>query len=276
MRPVPAMPTVLMVMDVLRALTLLEFQDVAGFIGACDLGAQDLDDLDGTLGEGAVRSIDTLVEIEIVLEADADMAPEQDRLRHHRKLVATDAEGGPDRILRQFADLIGHGLGVDRRAPGNAEAELKKRGIIDQAFGDELLGEPKIARIEDFHFGLHAIRLDEFGLFAQLRRRLHHDRIAVAEIERTAIERADLRTQILHMCQALDRADEIGIGFIEFARAFAGADFDVAAHAGGQVDDHRLVLGADALHDLGIELDIAGALAGLHIAHMAVDDGGTG
>ena len=70
-----------------------------------------------------------------------------------------------------------------------------------------------------------------------------------------------------------DRADEIGIGLVELPRRFASTNLDIAAHAGGEVDDHCLVLRADAVDDLGIELDIAGTLAGLGIADMAMNHG---
>ena len=159
------------------------------------------------------------------------------------------------------------------RAPRNAEAELEQRRIVDQAFGAKLLGEPEIAGIEDLHLRLDAIGLDEPGLFAQLRRRLHDDGVAVAEIERAAIERADFRAQLGDMEEPLDRADEIGAcASLNFIGLFAGADLEIAAHAGGEVDDDVLVLGADALDDFAIEMDAAGALAGLGIAHMAMDD----
>src|SRR5262249_26038935 len=62
----------------------------------------------------------------------------------------------------------------------------------------------------------------------------------------------------------------------EFPRLLAGADLDIAAHARSEIDDHRLVLGADALDDLGIEFDIARTLAGLWIAYMAMDHGSAG
>ena len=74
----------------------------------------------------------------------------------------------------------------------------------------KLLGEPQIAGIEDLHLGLDAIGLDELGLLAQLRRRLDDDGVAVAEIERAAVERADLRAQLRDMEKPLDRADQIG------------------------------------------------------------------
>ena len=66
------------------------------------------------------------------------------------------------------------------------------------------------------------------------------------------------------------------LALVELARLLAGADFEIAAHAGGQIDDDVLVLGANALHHLAIEMDAARALAGLGIADMAMNHGGAG
>jgi hypothetical protein len=56
----------------------------------------------------------------------------------------------------------------------------------------------------------------------------------------------------------------------------AGADLQVAAHPGGQVDDDILVALANALDHLAVEMNPTGALAGLGIADMAMDHRGTG
>jgi hypothetical protein len=52
---------------------------------------------------------------------------------------------------------------------------------------------------------------------------------------------------------------------------FARSHIKIAAHASGQVDDDFLVLGADAFHDFLVEVDAAGALSSLWVAHMAMD-----
>src|SRR5262249_41746378 len=65
------------------------------------LGAEQLDDLDRLLDELAIGGEHAPVEIEIVLEPDADVAAEQDSLRHHRHLHAADAEARPHRARRQ-------------------------------------------------------------------------------------------------------------------------------------------------------------------------------
>ena len=48
---------------------------------------------------------------------------------------------------------------------------------------------------------------------------------------------------------------------------------EIAAHAGGQVEDHIGVAFADALDDLAVERHITRALAGFRVAYMAVRNG---
>ncbi|MCY1400346.1 hypothetical protein D9M71_154250 [compost metagenome] len=77
------------------------------------------------------------------------------------------------------------------------------------------------------------------------------------------------------MGQAGQRADQIGVR-AEFHRVLARADFQVAAHAGGEVDDDVHVRLADALHHFAVQRHVTAELAGLRVAHMAVNHGGTG
>ena len=203
------------------------------------------------------------------------MAAQQHGLRHGGELVAADAEGRPDRTLGQLGLLVGHGLGVIGRTPRDSEAELEHRRAVDQAFGDELLAEPQVSAVEDFHLWLHAIGADELRLFAQLRGGLDDDGIAIAEVQRAAIERADLGAEFLHVDEALLGADAIRAG-AEIEGLGARAHFNVAAHAGGEVDYDLLVLRPDALHHLGVVLDLARALAGRRLTDVAVDHGGAG
>ena len=52
----------------------------------------------------------------------------------------------------------------------------------------------------------------------------------------------------------------------------AHADHQVAAHAGGEVDQHVDVALADPLDDLAVERDVAARRAGLGVADVAVHD----
>src|SRR5262244_1037930 len=80
--------------------------------------AEQLDDVDRLLDELSVRGEHALLQEEIVLETDADVAAEQHGLGHHRHLHAADAEAGPMALLRQLVDEGFHRGRIGRRAPG--------------------------------------------------------------------------------------------------------------------------------------------------------------
>src|SRR5690606_30020313 len=98
---------------------------------------------------------------------------------------------------------------------------------------------------------------------------------AVAEVEGAAVQGADLRQQFLHMRQAGQWADQVSVG-AEVHRVLAATDFQVAAHAGGEVDDDVDVGLADALHHFTVQGYIAAEFAGVRVAYMAVHHGGAG
>ena len=77
------------------------------------------------------------------------------------------------------------------------------------------------------------------------------------------------------MGQALQRADQVGAR-AELQRRFTRADFQVAAHAGSEVDDDVHVGFTDAFHDFAVQRHIAAEAAGLRVADVAVDHGGAG
>ncbi len=78
------------------------------------------------------------------------------------------------------------------------------------------------------------------------------------------------------MGEALGRPDHVGAGGVERQRGLAGAEDDVAAHAGREVEDDVGAGVAHALDDLAVERQRARALAGLGVADMDVGDGGAG
>ena len=78
------------------------------------------------------------------------------------------------------------------------------------------------------------------------------------------------------MREPLAGAGHVGAGGIDGERRLGRAEHEVAAHAGREVQHDVDARGADALDHLAIELRIAGALAGLGVAHMDVGDGGAG
>ncbi|ABA52551.1 hypothetical protein BURPS1710b_A2129 [Burkholderia pseudomallei 1710b] len=233
--------------------------------------AETLDDLPRTLDERAVRRVHAAVEPQVVLEADAHVAAEQHRLREHRHLHPADAEARPMRAGRQVVDHRLHRAGVGGRAPRNAEAELEERRIVEEPFLQQLLREPQVARVEDLELRLHAQRLDPLRARAQLRGRRHVDVIAVAEIQRAAIERADLGQQFLDMHEPRQPADEVR-ALAEAHRVLARADLEIAAHAGRQIDDDVDVGRADPVDHLAVQPRIAAAAPRERIAHVAMRD----
>ena len=151
---------------------------------------------------------------------------------------------------------------------------MKQRRRFDQTFGDQLRGEPKVATVEYLHLRLHAQLLDPLGHGAQHIGRLNDHRIAVAEIQRAAVQGANFRFQRLDVGQALGGVDHVAAG-VHF-RWIVVIDVKVTTHARGQVDDRLAAAGAQPFHHLAIEGHVAAALAGLRITHVTVNHGRPG
>ncbi len=75
---------------------------------------------------------------------------------------------------------------------------------------------------------------------------------------------------------ALGGAGHVGAVSIQRQGLFDIAEDQVAAHAGRQVEHDIDIGGADEVGDFLVEIVAAARRAGLGIAHMAMDDGGTG
>ena len=146
---------------------------------------------------------------------------------------------------------------------------------MQQAFLDHLLGKPQMAGVKNFQLGFDAQFGDAFGPRAQRNRGGDVNGVAVAKVEGAAIQGADFGQQLLDMDQPRQGADQVGVG-AELCGRFAGSDFQVAAHAGGQVDDDVHARIADAVHHLGVQGRVAAELARLGVAHVAVHHGRTG
>ena len=149
-------------------------------------------------------------------------------------------------------------------------------GLVDQALRLQPFGEHEVPGVEDLDLGAHAERLDLPRHRLQHGGRVGHHVVALAEIHRAAVERADLRQELGDMREPLGGARHVGAGRDRRERRLGRAEHEVAAHAGGQVQHDVDAGGADALDHLAIELRIARALAGLGVAHMDVGDGGAG
>ena len=87
--------------------------------------------------------------------------------------------------------------GLGRGAVRDAHAQLVHRRVVDQALGDELVGEPQVPGVEDLQLGPHAQLLDPLGARAQHVRRADVDQAALAEVQAAAVERADVGQQLL-------------------------------------------------------------------------------
>ena len=114
--------------------------------------------------------------------------------------------------------------------------------------------------------------LDALGAVAEHVGGADVDQAALAEVEAAAVERADVGQQLLDVLEPLDAADQVGA--LDEGRRVLRVEHQVAAHAGGGVDDDVDVAGADPLHRLAVERDLARALAGLRVAHVDVHDRG--
>src|SRR5207237_3132532 len=137
-----------------------------------------------------------------------------------------------------------------------------------------LARQPDVTKLEAFKLRLNAEFLDAACRRPQYRRRADVGEVAVAIVERPAVERANLGEQLLDVRQPFQRSNQVG--------AFAGlerirvADDKVAAHAGAEVDDDVDIAAPDPLDHLAVPVGMPAALAGLRIADVDVGDGGAG
>ena len=185
-------------------------EDLAALVGRRHLGAHRLDDRPGALDQLRVGRLDALAQVEVVLEADADVAAEQHALRHPRHLHPAEREGRPHRVVRELVDHRREQGRVGGCAVRDVHAELEHRRRVDQAFLDQLAGEPQVAGVEDLHLDAYAELLDALGAVAEHVGRADVDQAALAEVEAAAVEGADVRQQLLDVLEPLDPVDEVG------------------------------------------------------------------
>ena len=161
------------------------------------------------------------------------------------------------------------------RAPGNAEAELEQRRIVDETFGAQLLGEPEIAGIEDLHLRLDAIGLDEPRLLAQLAgvcttMVLPSPKLSVPQssVQISGRSSATCRSRSTGPTRSVSVPHFMGLASAPTSRS--------PPMPAVRLMMTSLFLARMRSTTSAIEIDTAGALAGLRIAHMAVDDGRAG
>src|SRR5438874_461220 len=245
-----------------------------------DPRAHGLDDGARLLDQLRVARIHPAAEIKVVLEPHAHVAAEQYRLRDPRHLHAAQREGAPharrgQRVHHgeQVPDVRGHPV-------GDAGAQLDHGGGGDQAFLDQLLHEGQITGVEHFQLHFHAQVTQDASALTLVVGRGNVGAVAIAEVERTAVEGGDvgavqsLAAQFDDVPHALLLAHEVGTGGGGVLEA-APADTDIAPHAAGEVDEHVDLALADALEGrlaMQTQLLIAGKLvAGEGAAEVVLD-----
>ena len=112
---------------------------------------------------------------------------------------------------------------------------------------NQMFGKPQMAGIEGFNLGLYAERFHLIGHFDKHRCAVRHDVVAMSEIHRAAIQRANFRQAVSDMGKALGGTGHVGANRIGRQGCFHPAQNQIAAHAGCQIQHHINVSIADAL-----------------------------
>ena len=97
--------------------------------------------------------------------------------------------------------------------------------------------------------------------------------LPVAEIQAAAIQGTNVRQEFFYVGKPGQRAHQIGVG-AESHGVLIGTDFEVPAHAGGEVDDDVGARAADAVDYLTVEFHVTAAPACFGVTDVTVRDGG--
>ena len=110
-----------------------------------------------------------------------------------------------------------------------------------------------MARVEHLELRAHAELADPLRHRPQDPGGVHEQVVATGgEVHRAAVERADLRQQLLDVGEPFRRARQVGAGSVEGEGSLVAAEHEIAAHAGREVDDDVRVGGADALDHFAV------------------------
>ena len=187
--------------------------------------------------------------------------------------MPADRERREDRARRQLVRPSPAASRVVRRAVGDAHAELDQRRIVDQPLARSARWTRTRWPVSNTSSsGRTPSCLHPRGHRAQhLRRVGHHVVAAGGEVHRAAVERADLRQQLLDVRQPLGRRRPCRCR----RRRAAAATRAPPSTRSPPMPAVRLSTtstsrGADPLDDLAVERGIARALAGLGVAHVDV------
>src|SRR5207244_330191 len=143
---------------------------------------------------------------------------------------------------------------------------------LDVAGLDHALGEEQVPGFEYFELRHHADVADRDRHGLQVRRRVDED--AGAHVEAAHIEAADVGAKLDYVAHAVLRTPQ-GAGGAGLGRVL-GVVLETGAWAGGQVDQDVGAARPDALDHLAIERPVRAGLGGLRVAHVDVNDRGTG
>src|SRR5579862_8751231 len=237
--------------------TSVQLEALACLRGRHDTCPHGLDDRARLLDQLRVAGVHPARQIEVVLEPDAHVAPEQYRLCDPWHLHTAYRKRSPHALGGQ---VVHHGEQVPhvRRDPvGDAGAQLDHGRGGHETFLDHLLDERQVAGVEHLQLHFNPQIAQYPGTLAAVIRGGNVGAVAVAEVERAAIQRGDLgaiqplAAQFDHVAHALLLADEVAAGRGSVGQPLR-ADADVAAHAAGQIDDDVDLALADALDYLAV------------------------
>src|SRR5882757_2101962 len=246
----------------------LQTEHPAGRIRCGHLRAEVLHDVHRALDELPVRRLHAALEVQVVLQPDPDVAAEQHRLGHPGQLVAADGEGGPLRVPGQQVHHRLQQLGLGWGTVRDTHAQLEQRRRVDQPLGDHLLGEPQVAGIEDLQLRFHPELLDALRADPQHVRGGDVELAALAEVQRAAVQGADVRQQLLDVRQPVQPVDQVGS--VHRLERVLLVDHQVATHPGGQVDHHVDAAVLDPPDHLPVQRDLPGWAAGLDVPDVDV------
>ena len=128
-----------------------------------------------------------------------------------------------------------------------------------------------MAGVEHLELRPHAELADPRRHRAQHRGRVDHHVVAAGgEVHRSAVERADLRAQLLDVREPLGRAGHVRSCLVRRQGRVLATEDEVAAHPRGQVEDDVDVRSADLLDDRAVEGGIARSASGVGVADVDV------
>src|SRR5437773_6156541 len=241
MTPPPSSPTALG-RPRLGSDTLLQAQPGSDLVRSEDLHIHVLKDAHRALDQPTVGSKLSSRQVQVVLQTDPDVAAREHRHGHVCELHATDGERREDRPWRQLRDHAQERERVIRRPVRDAHAELDERRLVDEALLDQLLDHDQVPGVEHLKLWANTQRLDLRRHGADHRWRVgHHVVAAGGEVHRAAVDRADLRQQLLDMSQPFRCAGHVSAFARGWQRVFVAAEHEVSSHAGRKVQNNVYV-----------------------------------